>query len=1196
MRFRFLFIWMILVLFSFVSFNFQIVASESTNNTISLVSNDVCIGCNELHELAGNNCNFTMNNTISDEKRYYEFSSVNLTFWEYRQRLLAMLNEDLHLSSYLIVADTNITNTTVIENTTVTIAENITISDGGVLIIKNSTVLFKSDGGIVYVKVLSGGNLTIIDSVLKPNDIFNYYCIIAEKGSYIKISSSKIVAAGGGLFVSNPSLSIFTENVTIENSLFDGSAGVFIRNAANIRLINNTFLLSAFYHLKIVNSSNIEIIDSKIQCRYQSGGVIITVCVPGIILEKVTSVFISNVGLSYCSTGIQILNSSDTQINTAFVLHLSDSAFLIKNSHNVSIIESTIENNKFGIKIFNSSMITVANTCLTNDGIWFYECSKDQIKSMNLSNVTVNGKEITIVCEESGIQLNGNYGQVFILFSNNIRISGLVNGIEVYHSSNITITKANIEKNDFGLLIQNGSNIDIEKTNISYACYALYAETVHLIVLFNTTLNCSKGIYLSFAQNITVDHVKMMRGKITAKYTTNLSIENSTFSGLISVSHSSNICIANSSFKGISLSSVDTFYILNNDITISDKTSEAIYINSCHDGEISNNIILEYYVGIKIELSARITVRECDIQKCTSGIVLTDSSDLVISNNLVKDNNEGVYMTGVSEISFTYNSLINDLIKIFDSNISSINVTGTTVNEKPVEIIGRKSMITLQNAEYGELLIIECNNISVKNISAGGIFICDSINISISYAFVTQCDFGIYVHSSNHVYMSFVHVEKAYNYGIFIYKSSFIEISNSTIVYNKGNGIEVTSGFAECKHIRVFFSNIFSNTRYGIFSYDVYVDANYNYWGSPRGPVRTLFPDAIDPEEVFSTLSSINTTIYLETLAYTYDAVPPEITFIDWSPKSPLENESVNVTVTVEEDIKIVSAYLYYSLDKLNWVRIIMNGTENTFNATISGQKRGSTVFFYVEILDWYGNKATSKIYNYTVINDTEAPIIAEIKISPKQPYENQSIKVQAKITDNIAVSRVYLYYKVNESDWNKIEMQKINDEYAATIPGQRRGAVIQLYIEAIDLYGNRSSSDIKTITVFNDTQPPVIKSFTVPENPPENQDIEVIVEVYDNVGVAHVYLYFKIGESDWTKIEMIKLGNMYKAKIPGQPAGTVIYLYVEAIDTYGNTAKTDIKEIRVVGPSPPSYLIPILIAIIIVIAIIVILKKKPIK
>jgi WD40 repeat protein len=100
-------------------------------------------------------------------------------------------------------------------------------------------------------------------------------------------------------------------------------------------------------------------------------------------------------------------------------------------------------------------------------------------------------------------------------------------------------------------------------------------------------------------------------------------------------------------------------------------------------------------------------------------------------------------------------------------------------------------------------------------------------------------------------------------------------------------------------------------------------------------------------------------------------------------------------------------------------------------------------------------------------------------------------------------------------------------------------------------------SNNGKIYVFAHDVVPPVLGSPIVsPLSPIEGQKINVSISVTDNFAVSMVTLYYKFSSgSSWNLTTMIMSGSTYKATLGPYLAGENITFYVNATDTYSNSA-----------------------------------------
>lgn len=225
-------------------------------------------------------------------------------------------------------------------------------------------------------------------------------------------------------------------------------------------------------------------------------------------------------------------------------------------------------------------------------------------------------------------------------------------------------------------------------------------------------------------------------------------------------------------------------------------------------------------------------------------------------------------------------------------------------------------------------------------------------------------------------------------------------------------------------------------------------------------------------------------------------------------------------------------------------------------------------------VYDNAGNSQTlSEPITIFVANDVSPPLLSGVQLNPLQPADNQSVIVSVGVYDQSSLENISLYYKFNGGDWSWIEMEKDGSVYSAIIPPAPREATVYYYIEAYDVYLQKSTigteGDPLSYTVTSDVDPPTLSAIQLnPSQPKYDQDVTVTVGVIDQSEIDSVVLYYKIGEAEWTSSLMIKDLSVYSAIIPSSTWNTEVLYYIVASDIHGHNNQTGSED------SPLSYII----------------------
>jgi hypothetical protein len=138
---------------------------------------------------------------------------------------------------------------------------------------------------------------------------------------------------------------------------------------------------------------------------------------------------------------------------------------------------------------------------------------------------------------------------------------------------------------------------------------------------------------------------------------------------------------------------------------------------------------------------------------------------------------------------------------------------------------------------------------------------------------------------------------------------------------------------------------------------------------------------------------------------------------------------------------------------------ILRNSTilnADSINTTIDG----NTVFAGpgLEWLGSWGNSTSIIAENVVYIMEDDAPEITKIEVRPENPLDNETITIMAVVRDETGVQYVRLYYSVNNSSWNEMDMQHISgDSYRVSIGPYGNNTMVHFYVSALDASYNEN-------------------------------------------------------------------------------------------------------------------------------------------
>jgi parallel beta-helix repeat protein len=447
-------------------------------------------------------------------------------------------------------------------------------------------------------------------------------------------------------------------------------------------------------------------------------------------------------------SGININTSSRIQIKNNIISNNYGIGIYTINSNECNFIENTLVNNKKdGITLINSSKNNVYKNFIRNNwenDISFYNSVDNIIEKNFIESSYFNGIIIS-----SSIKTK--------IINNEILCDGY-NGINLQFSSQNSIYKNKVKtKANCAISIQFQSNKNnITKNNItsyveSNSNGIYFFDSNQNKIKFNNITGCYNGFGLSFfsSSNNTIKQnniINNFRGIFFKKSCTNI-IQNNN----ISKSRSFGIDFETSCFNNIS----NNLIIYNQDdgIHLSDYSDKSLIINNIIKSNLGDGIYTIFCFDNKF-------INNHIMENFDNGIHLNESFLSKIKNNLIINN----YKHGINVYHLDFkidsniisnNTFINNgfFIKNSYKNIVKDNI----INEKILLYLEDEMNLILKNEDYGEIMLVSCDNITICN----QVFENTSIGIELQFSYnclIYNNDFlnnqkGIYLHYSslNHI-------------------------------------------------------------------------------------------------------------------------------------------------------------------------------------------------------------------------------------------------------------------------------------------------------------------------------------------------------------------------------------------------------------------------------------------------------------
>ncbi len=244
-------------------------------------------------------------------------------------------------------------------------------------------------------------------------------------------------------------------------------------------------------------------------------------------------------------------------------------------------------------------------------------------------------------------------------------------------------------------------------------------------------------------------------------------------------------------------------------------------------------------------------------------------------------------------------------------------------------------------------------------------------------------------------------------------------------------------------------------------------------------PAGTVVEFYIAANDIFgNTVTSPLTSLTI----VAHDVTAPIIHSFNYTPNSPTNHDEIIVSTNITDETAIARVVLFYCVNNGSWQGVeLFLGNGLTYSGTIGPFAANSHIEFYIYAEDSSGNNATSVVISQTIAGDTTSPEITGLTFMPTTPTDYDQITISANITDNAAIDRVILFYRINNGSWQGMELFSANGlTFSGTIGPFAAGSTITFYIHAVDTSGNTIESAMQSFVIQSSGSPLVVYSIAI--------------------------------------------------------------------------------------------------------------------
>jgi len=562
----------------------------------------------------------------------------------------------------------------------------------------------------------------------------------------------------------------------------------------------------------------------------------------------------------------------------------------------------------------------------------------------------------------------------------------------------------------------------------------------------------------------------------------------------------------------------------------------AIWVSWNYHSLIENNVVEDVDDwGMSIYATENATIRNNNLTRCGYGLWTTASNNYTLDNNLVTDcRTYSIYLGSSTNGTIINNKVVNPGAFAYETTYAQIQWTNNFVDGEEVFRLYQvnnqyiEENITAYPNGIGELILVECTDMDISQISGNSIHILESSDIIVHKNVLSTG--GIYSRNSDNIVITNNTVIKSGTVAMMNHFSTYMSIKKNIIEDAFSAGISLQDGSNS-----EIIGNALTNCSTGI----------YLSGGSEQIIALNKIEECRYRGAILGNSDSHFYSNYLENNQYSLEVGGNNL-YVH-------KNAFINPIIDQGEVIFATNLQMYYKVVGNLWSDHTGFGSYN-----FDGYDDLYPIQTLSEFWDYFYD-------NYGIL-DQDSPQIEIVSIT-EDITQLTSVEILAGIEDFLPLDTVTLGYSFDyQLTWTNVSMFKLpNGNYSGSIPaGLPVNTLVYYQITAIDLAGNIGTTAIGSFEVVEiDDEAPIINTYYLPNNPVQGENIEIVALIQDNSEITHVRIHILLeGETSWFVTHMIQSGwQKWKYDLVITDLGSQPFIYyVSATDVNDNSANSTIE------------------------------------
>ena len=490
-----------------------------------------------------------------------------------------------------------------------------------------------------------------------------------------------------------------------------------------VTITNSTWILEDGTKLKVIGdfyliNSRLLAFDGQKEVRVRNG--VFTIkrsSLKAIKIIAVNATIIINDSLLFDRSEIIINNCSKVIIYNSEINN--DFGIIINNTKSVSITNNVFENNMYALRLSNIEELVIThntfaysekcgvdiNNCgdlyikynyFYHDQLWI-RGSKESILNATVEDNFRNNKPIIFLATKTNAYVKlQDMGQIICAYCENIFLSGGYDTVVfIYGSQNVMIRDIKLHDESNGIIIWNTRNASIIFSEFYDNLAAILIKNSAQVQLENLYLRFNTyGIVINDSYQIKIAGCEIEKNNVCVKITNSLDVrleenefcaENTSLEITYTSTVTGEILIKNNLFESSSLHTVginitsnvaQRIQILIENNTIRNMSygiliSIAYAMNDC---VLSKNSICHADYGIYINNThGNVEINDNTLCKSETAIYVHNSSDIIITRNIIMQNTRGVYLNSAKDIIIYENCFLFNALQAYDDQANHWN-------------------------------------------------------------------------------------------------------------------------------------------------------------------------------------------------------------------------------------------------------------------------------------------------------------------------------------------------------------------------------------------------------------------------------------------------------------------------------------------------------------------------------------------